>query len=198
MPIREKRQKCDFAVFSYCFQRSFAALLLRMTEGEATRTPACVTLSSSSLAYAVSILPFGKMLDLQSGSSSSQKSRFAAIFGSPVFFAQSNGSLTFAPLSFRPQDDRRGSNANARLCHPELVVARLCCQHFAEWQNARLARRLLLFPKISLHCDFREPCYNSPPSGEILCGAHRETNAVPFHAFTLCKGEGGTSRFCGA
>ena len=44
-----------------------------------------VTLSSSSLAYAVSILPFGKMHDLQGGSSSSQKSRCAAIFGSPVF-----------------------------------------------------------------------------------------------------------------
>ena len=45
-----------------------------------------------------------------------------------------------------------------RPCHFDLVVARLCCQHFAEWQNARLARRLLLFPKISLRCDFREPC----------------------------------------
>ena len=41
--------------------------------------------TSSSLAYAASILPNGKMLDLQGGSSSSQKSRFAAIFGSPVF-----------------------------------------------------------------------------------------------------------------
>ena len=29
---------------------------------------------------------------------------------------------------------------------------------FCRWQNARLARRLLLFPKISLRCDFREPC----------------------------------------
>ena len=47
------------------------------------------------------------------------------------------------------------------LCHPELVVTRLCCQHFAKWQNARLARRLLLFPKISLRCDFREPCFMS-------------------------------------
>ena len=45
-----------------------------------------------------------------------------------------------------------------RPCHFDLVVARLCCQHFAERQNARLARRLLLFPKISLRCDFREPC----------------------------------------
>ena len=44
-----------------------------------------VTLSSSSHAYAVSILPIGKMHDLQGGSSSSQKSRCAAIFGSPVF-----------------------------------------------------------------------------------------------------------------
>ena len=44
------------------------------------------------------------------------------------------------------------------LCHFDLVVTRLCCQHFAVWQNARLARRLLLFPKISLRCDFREPC----------------------------------------
>ena len=47
--------------------------------------PHHVTLSSSSHAYAASILPNGKMLDLQGGSSSSQKSRCAAIFGSPVF-----------------------------------------------------------------------------------------------------------------
>ena len=63
-----------------------------------------VTLSSSSHAYAVSILPIGKMHDLQGGSSSSQKSRCAAIFGSPVFSAQSNGSLNKkSSLSFRPR-----------------------------------------------------------------------------------------------
>ena len=62
-------------------------------------------------------------------------------------------------------------------CHPELVVTRLCCQHFAVCQNARPARRLLLFPKISLRCDFREPCYNNPPSGEILRGAYQKTSA---------------------
>ena len=28
--------------------------------------------------------------------------------------------------------------------------------------------------------------------------AYQQTNAFPFHAFTLFKGEGGTSRFCGA
>ena len=43
-----------------------------------------VILSSSSLAHAVSILPLGKMHDLQGGSSSSQKSHFVAIFGSPI------------------------------------------------------------------------------------------------------------------
>ena len=52
-----------------------------------------VTLTSSSLAYAVSILPKGKMHDLQGGSSSSQKSRFAAIFGSPVFEPRSRTGL---------------------------------------------------------------------------------------------------------
>ena len=50
--------------------------------------PHLVTLSSSSHAYAVSILPKGKMLDLQGGSSSSQKSRSAAIFGSPIIIAR--------------------------------------------------------------------------------------------------------------
>ena len=60
------------------------------------------------------------------------------------------------------QDDRKGERLlRLLLCHPELVVARLCCQHFCRWQNARLARRLLLFPKISLRCDFREPCFMS-------------------------------------
>ncbi len=57
-----------------------------------------VTLSSSSHAYAVSILPKSKMHDLQGGSSSSQKSRYAAIFGSPVFSAESNGSLKNDPF----------------------------------------------------------------------------------------------------
>ena len=42
------------------------------------------SLTSSERACAVSILPCGKTLDLQGGSSSSPKSRFAAIFGSPV------------------------------------------------------------------------------------------------------------------
>ena len=49
--------------------------------------------TSSSLAYAVSILPKGKMHDLQGGSSSSQKSRFDAIFGSPVFEPRSRTGL---------------------------------------------------------------------------------------------------------
>ena len=86
-------------LFSYSFQGSFDSLCsLRMTGrksvlGRNDRGRKCsavrgylpyVTLSSSSLACAVSILPFGKMLDLQGGSSSSQKSRFAAIFGSPI------------------------------------------------------------------------------------------------------------------
>ena len=48
---------------------------------EKGRSPFFFVTLSSSLAYAVSILPFGKTLDLQGGSSSSQKSRFAAIFG---------------------------------------------------------------------------------------------------------------------
>ena len=57
-----------------------------------------------------------------------------------------------------PSADARDDRKKTLPCHPELVVTRLCCQHFAERQNARLARRLLLFPKISLRCDFREPC----------------------------------------
>ena len=83
------QRRPKFYILHFTFKkRSFVASLLRMTEGEATRTPACVTLSSSSHAYAVSILPNGKMLALQGGSSSSQKSRFAAIFGSPVIIAR--------------------------------------------------------------------------------------------------------------
>ena len=42
--------------------------------------------------------------------SSSQKSRFAAIFGSPVFSAQSNGSLTLAPLSVISTEQREWRN----------------------------------------------------------------------------------------
>ena len=90
---------------------------------------------------------------------------------------------------FAPPDDRRGSNTNARLCHPELVVARVCCQHFADGKMLDLQGGSSSFPKISLRCDFREPCFSaqsngslkiipslsfrprraeSPPSGEIL------------------------------
>ena len=43
----------------------------------------------------------------------------------------------------------------------------LFCQHFAEWQNARPARRFLLFPKISLRCDFREPCFFAQSNGSL-------------------------------
>ena len=59
--------------------------------------------------------------------------------------------------SAAPPRSAQGDRVGGSPCHPELVVTRLCCQHFAVWQNARLARRLLLFPKISLRCDFREP-----------------------------------------
>ena len=75
--------------------------------------------------------------------------------------------MSLAPPSCHPERsgerEPRAAKSNGSLiknlpCHFDLVVTRLCCQHFAERQNARLARRLLLFPKISLRCDFREPC----------------------------------------
>ena len=105
----------------------------------------------------------------------------------------------YAPSPLPPHPTRprpRPCNACTRAlrsppCHPELVVTRLCCQHFAEQQNARLARRLLLFPKISLRCDFREPYYHSPPSGVILRVCVSEDKRLPFLAFPLFKGEGG-------
>ena len=65
-------------------------------------------------------------------------------------------ALRFSGALFFPRS--RTGLLRSLLCHFDLVVTRLCCQHFAVWQNARLARRLLLFPKISLRCDFREPC----------------------------------------
>ena len=82
------------------------------------------------------------------------------------------------------------------LCHFDLVVTRLCCQHFAVWQNARLARRLLLFPKISLRCDFREPCYNNPPSGEILRGAYQKTHAFPIMPSPFLRGKVARAACC--
>ena len=68
---------------------------------------------------------------------------------------------------FAPQDDRRGSNTNARLCHPELVVARLCCQHFADGKMLDLQGGSSSFPKISLRCDFREPCFSAQSNGSL-------------------------------
>ena len=78
--------------------------------------------TSSSLAYAVSILPFGKMLDLQGGSSSSQKSRSAAIFGSPVIIARRVekscavriGKRTLLPCSERLLRSIQDPSTNAR------------------------------------------------------------------------------------
>ena len=118
-----------------------------------------VTLSSSSHAYAVSILPIGKMHDLQGGSSSSQKSRCAAIFGSPVFSAQSNGSLTFAPLSFRP---RRHTPMLSAFCR---LAKRSTCKATPP------------LPKNLASLRFSGALFNSPPSGEILRGALRQTNS---------------------
>ena len=63
----------------------FAPFLLSRVR--AVSSPSAIP-TSSSHAYAVSILPFSKTLDLQGGSSSSQKSRFAAIFGSPVIITR--------------------------------------------------------------------------------------------------------------
>ena len=68
---------------------------------------------------------------------------------------------------FAPQDDRRGSNTSARLCHPELVVARLCCQHFADGKMLDLQGGSSSFPKISLRCDFREPCFSAQSNGSL-------------------------------
>ena len=84
---------------------------------------------------------------------------------------------------------RRGARVPTH-CHPELVVARLCCQHCAERQNARLARRLLLFPKISLRCDFREPCFLSRAVEWVLRGAYRKTNAPTFMPSPFLRGKG--------
>ena len=80
--------------------------------------------------------------------------------------AQDDRGDMFRPLGLTEEwsvldRDDRGDATNTRLCHPEFVVTRLCCQHFAKWQNARLAKGLLLFPKISLRCDFREACFMS-------------------------------------
>ena len=89
---------------------------------------------------------------------------------------------------------RRGARVPTH-CHPELVVARLCCQHFAERQNARLARRLLLFPKISLRCDFREPCFLSRAVEWVLRGAYRKTNAPTFMPSPFLRGKGDRLRW---
>ena len=85
-------------LFSYSFQGSFDSLCsLRMTGrksvlGRNDRGRKCsavrgylpyITLSSSSLACAVSILPFGKMLDLQGGSSSFPKISLRCDFREP-------------------------------------------------------------------------------------------------------------------
>ena len=68
-----------------CAGRLHRPAPLRVTGEKAERAARpIVILSSSSLAHAVSILPLGKMHDLQGGSSSSQKSHFVAIFGSPI------------------------------------------------------------------------------------------------------------------
>ena len=79
--------------------------------------------------------------------------------------ADSGGCLLFT-------ENRRASGPlkiQTVLVISTFVVTRLCCQHFADGQNARLARRLLLFPKKSRFAAiFGSPVYC--PSGEILRG----------------------------
>ena len=157
---RGKRQKRGFAcariifIISAILHSTFYIYHLRRRADVNS-----VTLSSSSHAYAVSILPIGKMHDLQGGSSSSQKSRCAAIFGSPVFSAQSNGSLTFAPLSFRP---RRHTPMLSAFCR---LAKRSTCKATPP------------LPKNLASLRFSGALFNSPPSGEILRGALRQTNS---------------------
>ena len=119
--------------------------------------PFHVTLSSSSLAYAVSILPNGKTLDLQCGSSSSQKSRCAAIFGSPIISCTVEWVLrgayrkTNAP-TFMPSPFLRGKGDRLRWMRVDLTlllslpITRIVSPHLvagkAPWQTARCACRL--------------------------------------------------------
>ena len=175
---RGKRQKRGFAcariifIISAILHSTFYIYHLRERAGANS-----VTLSSSSHAYAVSILPIGKMHDLQGGSSSSQKSRCAAIFGSPVFSAQSNGSLTFAPLSFRP---RRHTPMLSAFCR---LAKRSTC-------------KAAPLPKNLASLRFSGALFNSPPSGEILRGAYQKTHAFPIMPSPFLRGKVARAACC--
>ena len=136
-----KKAKCDFAFFEYCLERQRSCLppwgkvsAKPTEEGRSllsghparrsarVRTLSFVTLSSSSLAYTVSILPMAKCSTCKAAP--------------PL-------PKNLAPLRF--------SGA-------------------------------LFIDRVEKSC----------------AQAYQQTNAFPFHAFTLFKGEGGTSRFCGA
>ena len=46
-----------------------------------------------------------------------------------------------------PEGKRQLSEARPLPCHPEIVVTRLCCQHFAEWQKCTTCKAVPPLPK---------------------------------------------------
>ena len=96
----------------------------------------------------LSALRFCAPLDCTFGRSSSQKSRFAAIFGSPIRARYQTALHLVFNLFFRTAVVSTTS-VSSSLPSQLIRVALL--------RTACLYARSLLFPKISLRCDFREP-----------------------------------------
>ena len=102
------------------------------------------------------------------------------------------GGYAAAPLRVTPRDF--SFNNFLRVRKPRFFVGAVGCVLTLP-QGAKLACALpvLLFPKISLRCDFREPCL-APPICRIPAAFRKGVNAR--HQIIFCKSKNHTFCFC--
>ena len=114
--------------------------------------------------------------------------------------AQSNGSLTFAPLSFRP---RRHTVQHALWDILQFAPLSFRPRRHTPMLSAfcRLAKRSTCkatppLPKNLASLRFSGALFNSPPSGEILRGAYQKTHAFPIMPSPFLRGKVARAACC--
>ena len=112
---------------------------------------------SSELSAALSHRRKAAMLACALRSSSSQKSHSVAIFGNPVRAHYTAWAVLRKRVNFARFIKSNSAFQNRILNKRTLVGAVGCALALSQSGNARMHAPLLLFPKISLRCDFREP-----------------------------------------
>ena len=133
------------------FRGSFNTLIARAKVAFFASAP------SSEQSAALSHRRKAAMLACTLRSSSSQKSHSVAIFGNPVRAHYTAWAVLRKRVNFARFIKSNSAFQNRILNKRTLVGAVGCALALSQSGNARMHAPLLLFPKISLRCDFREP-----------------------------------------